>query len=176
MYSISFNGHWRVCIQVRPFNLHAGEKFSARTRLITNHTIGEFHTHHKPDRSCRSVHSWPEDRLGDGRNWKELTHGYSPRAQFVDVAGYTDPGGFFKPVTTTRVTVYLAVPYAGSSYTTWRRSSAETGSGTPGNPFDATTGEIEFLAPGSYDIKIEDLGIPAKFSTKYVSLDAIPAI
>lgn len=99
-----------------------------------------------------------------------------PRAQYVDIAGYTDANGFFKPVTTTRVTVYLAVPYAGSAYTTLATlRSAETGSGTPGNPFDATTGEINFwAAPGSYDIKIEDLGAPAKFATKYIRWDPIP--
>lgn len=99
-----------------------------------------------------------------------------PRAQFVDIAGYTNPDGVFAPVTTTRVTVYLAVPYAGSQYTTLATlRSAETGSGTPGNPFDATTGEINFwAAPGSYDIKIEDLGSPAKFATKYIRWDPIP--
>ena len=99
-----------------------------------------------------------------------------PRAQYVDIAGYTDANGFFKPVTTTRVTVYLAVPYAGSAYTTLATlRSAETGSGTPGNPFDATTGEINFwAAPGSYDIKIEDLGAPSKFATKYIRWESIP--
>lgn len=99
-----------------------------------------------------------------------------PRAQFVDIAGYTNPDGVFAPVTTTRVTVYLAVPYAGSPLTTLATlRDAETGSGTPGNPFDATTGEINFwAAPGSYDIKIEDLGSPAKFATKYIRWDSIP--
>lgn len=99
-----------------------------------------------------------------------------PRAQFVDIAGYTNPDGVFAPVTTTRVTVYLAVPYAGSPLTTLATlRDAETGSGTPGNPFDATTGEINFwAAPGSYDIKIEDLGSPAKFATKYIRWDPIP--
>ena len=97
------------------------------------------------------------------------------RSQFVDVAGYSNSGNF-QLVTTTRVTVYVAVPYAGSPQTTLAQIySAETGAGTPGNPFNATTGEINFWAsPGSYDIKIEDTGTPAKFATKVVRWDAMP--
>lgn len=95
-----------------------------------------------------------------------------PRGQFYDVALST--AGV--PVTTTRVTVYQAVPYAVSPLTTTASIySGETGAGTPGNPFNATTGEINFwAAAGSYDLKIEDTGSPAKFATKYVRWDCVP--
>lgn len=99
-----------------------------------------------------------------------------PRSQFYDIAGYSNAGNFTL-VTTTRVTVYVAVPYAGTPQTTLASLfSAETGAGTPGNPFNATTGEINFwAAPGSYDIKIEDTGSPAKFATRIIRWDAMPA-
>jgi hypothetical protein len=99
-----------------------------------------------------------------------------PRGQYYDVAGYSN-SNIFTLVTTTRVTVYVAQPYAASPLTTLASIySAETGAGTPGNPFNATTGEISFwAAPGSYDLKIEDTGSPAKFATKFLRWDVLPA-
>lgn len=96
-----------------------------------------------------------------------------PRGQYVDVA--VDSLG--NAVTTTKVTVYVAVPFAAVAQTTLASIfSAETGAGAPANPFFATTGDISFwVAPGSYDIKIEDTGSPVKFATRVVRFDALPA-
>lgn len=98
-----------------------------------------------------------------------------PRAQYADVIGYND-SGTFKLSLTSRVTVYVAPPFAAEPLTTLATiRSGETGSGTPGNPFDPTTGKIEFwAAPGSYDIQIQDLAIPAKYATKVIRWESQP--
>jgi microcystin-dependent protein len=101
-----------------------------------------------------------------------------PRSQFYDVAlDITSASATFgKPVSTTKVTVYAAVPQAATPQTTLASIfSAESGAGTPGNPFFATTGEINFwVGTGTYDIKIEDTATPAKFATRIVRFDGDP--
>lgn len=100
-----------------------------------------------------------------------------PRGHFYNIAGYRDSAtGIYTVVTTARITVYLAPPYAGALYTTLASVySSETGPGTPGNSFLATSGAIEFWAePGSYDIKIEDTATTPAFATKYIRWTCIP--
>lgn len=88
------------------------------------------------------------------------------RAQFWDTA--IDNLG--NAVTSTRVTVYekdtttLATVY-----------SEKTGATLKGNPFDATTGFIDFwMDPGSYDVHISDTSIPPAYSDKTVRWESIP--
>jgi hypothetical protein len=53
--------------------------------------------------------------------------------------------------------------------------SASTGIGSPGNPFDATSGEASFFAgPGAYDVKIEDMAVPARFATRTIRFESQP--
>ena len=95
-----------------------------------------------------------------------------PRSQFtdalIDVHGET--------VTSCRVTVYLAPPYAAAPLTTPAvLFNAESGAATPGNPFLPSSGIVSvWAAPGSYDVKIEDTAVPAKLATRVVRWDAVP--
>lgn len=100
------------------------------------------------------------------------------RSQFYDIALDTTAASatFGKPVSTTKVTVYVAVPQAATAQTTLASIfTNETGATTPGNPFFATTGEINFwVGSGTYDLKIEDTAVPAKFATRIVRFDGLP--
>jgi len=90
------------------------------------------------------------------------------RSQFWDTA--IDAAG--NAITTTRVTVYnmgtstLSTVYAN-----------ESGGTLKGNPFNATTGFIDFwMEPGSYDVVIADTAIPAAYTTRTVRWESIPGI
>lgn len=101
-----------------------------------------------------------------------------PRAQFVDVVGYRDTvTGEFIVVTTGRVTVYLAPPFAAEPRTTLAQLfTSETGVGIPGNPFNALTGWVDFWAgSAAYDIKIEDTSADPKFAERWIRWEAQPS-
>ena len=90
------------------------------------------------------------------------------RSQFSDTA--IDQYG--NAVTSTLVTVYnYGTPTLSTVY------ANESGSTLKGNPFNASTGYIDFwVEPGSYDVVISDEGSPAAYTTRTVRFDAIPAV
>lgn len=100
------------------------------------------------------------------------------RSQFYEPIGYRDTlaNNVYRVILTARVTVYVAPPFAAQSMTTLAAIfSAATGVGSPGNPFDATAGEASFFAgPGAYDVKIEDLAVPARFDTRTIRFESQP--
>jgi len=88
------------------------------------------------------------------------------RAQFYDV-GIDSQGN---AVTTTRVSVYArGTTTLSTIYTT------EAGATPKSNPFNATTGFIDFwVDPGEYDIQIEDTNSPASFTTRVIGWSSVP--
>jgi microcystin-dependent protein len=100
------------------------------------------------------------------------------RSQFYQSIGYRDTlaDNAYRVLLSGRVTVYIAPPFAAQSMTTLASIfSASTGVGSPGNPFDATAGEASFFAgPGAYDVKIEDMAVPARFATRTIRFEAQP--
>lgn len=107
-----------------------------------------------------------------------------PRSNFYDVVMdlVSTSATFGKPISDNiQVAVYVAVPAAGTPLTTLASIfSAETGAGTPGNPFTLPlsglgVGEISFwAAPGTYDIRVQDTTSPPRFATRVVRWDALP--
>jgi hypothetical protein len=84
------------------------------------------------------------------------------RTQYAEIVTYVDTG-VFKPADNTRVSVFL--PGTTTTVTIYTTRSAGT---TKANPFTTdATGAAEFWAEwGDYDIKYEDLTVPARFGTK----------
>lgn len=90
------------------------------------------------------------------------------RAQFYDVG--IDASG--NAVTSTEVSVY-----ARGTTTLSTIYSNETGFTPKSNPFNASTGAIDFWAePGEYDIAISDTSAPPAFVARTIGWSAIPGI
>lgn len=88
------------------------------------------------------------------------------RAQYADALMYVDSGsGDLKPANNARVSVYA--PGTTTLQTIYTTRSAGT---TKANPFTTgADGAAEFWAElADYDIKIEDLTVPARFGTKTI--------
>lgn len=84
------------------------------------------------------------------------------RTQYSEVVTYVD-AGVLKPADNARVSVYLpATTTLVTIYTTRTAGTLQS------NPFTTdATGAVEFWAEwGDYDIKYEDLTVPARFGTK----------
>lgn len=90
------------------------------------------------------------------------------RAQFYDVG--IDSSG--NAVTSTQVSVY-----ARGTTTLSTIYSNETGSTPKSNPFNASTGAIDFWAsPGEYDIAISDTNAPPAFASRTIGWSSIPGV
>lgn len=96
------------------------------------------------------------------------------RSAFYDIGVDATTG---RLVPTTRVEVFYAPPWLSTAAREVQAViyNSETGTGTPGNPFIANTGKVEFWADqGSYDVVISDSAEPPAFPERTVRFDAIP--
>lgn len=92
------------------------------------------------------------------------------RDTYVDIVGYIDTSGNYKPLSNIEVNVYLA-----GTTTPATIYVARTGGTTRPNPFTTgADGSVEFwIEAGDYDILFHDLNVPVRIGNKTIGFNSL---